>query len=67
MTVGCSIPRTVARCEQYLDFLARVIASEGDAGQIYIPLYERLLRELSEAQRDESVMSDLRRRLNKAA
>lgn len=67
MTVAGSIPRTVARCEQYLDFLARVIAREGDTGRIYISLYERMLRELAEAHRDDSVMSDLHRRLARAA
>ena len=47
------IPRTVERCELYLDRLALVVQRAGKNGAAFLPLVRRLERELAEAKAEE--------------
>jgi hypothetical protein len=57
------IPRTVAKCEQYLDVLARIASRPGANAANIALLYNRLERELAEARAEESVMNALAQRM----
>lgn len=57
------IPRTVETCNRYLDRLALVIERAGRDGAVYLPLVQRLERELAEAHAEEDVLARMRGRL----
>lgn len=49
VTNRCTKPRTVERCEAYLDKLAELIAQAGEDWVVYQPLVERLEQEIRQA------------------
>ncbi len=56
-TTNTEKPITPERIEAALDHLAEIMVAFGDAGAIYIPLYERLERELVAARATEAKMA----------
>lgn len=58
-----AIPRTVETCNRYLDRLALVIERAGKNGAAYLPLVERLERELAEVEAEEEALLRMRARL----
>lgn len=59
---GDPIPRTVERCEAYLDRLALIVERAGSNAAAFIPIIRRLERELAEARAEEDVLHRLRKR-----
>lgn len=53
------LPRTVDRCERYLDRLALVVERAGPDGSAFLPIARRLQRELAEAKGEERLLQDL--------
>lgn len=53
------LPRTVDRCELYLDRLALVVERAGPNGSAFLPIARRLERELAEAKGEERLLQDL--------
>jgi hypothetical protein len=60
---GQPIPRTVERCEAYLDRLALVVERAGGNAHAFLPILRRLERELAEARQEEEMLGSLKRRL----
>jgi hypothetical protein len=58
-----AIPRTVETCNRYLDRLALVIERAGRKGAVFLPLVERIERELAEAQAEDEALARIRGRL----
>ncbi len=61
------IPRTVERCECYLDCIALLVERAGDNGAAFLPIVRRLERELAEAQSEADVLQRLRERRLRAS
>ena len=57
------IPRTIETCNRYLDRLALVIERAGKNGAVFLPLVQRLERELAEALAEEEALARIRARL----
>ncbi|RDE07806.1 hypothetical protein, partial [Pelagibacterium lacus] len=47
------LPRTVERCERYLDRMALVLERAGDNASAFLPIVRRLERELAEAKAEQ--------------
>lgn len=64
---GAPIPRTVERCEAYLDRLALVVERAGNNAAAFLPIVRRLERELAEARSEQDVLHRLLERRRKPA
>ena len=53
------LPRTVDRCERYLDRLALVVERAGPNASAFLPIVRRLERELAEAKNEEGLLQKL--------
>lgn len=60
-------PVTIERIERAMDEVALAIGMAGDRGAIYLPVYERLERELQECRARQSTLSSVRVRLERLA
>lgn len=60
-------PVTIERIERAMDEVALAIDMAGDRGAIYLPIYERLERELVECRAKETTLSSVRARLERLA
>lgn len=60
-------PVTIERIERAMDEVARAIDMAGDRGTIYLPIYERLERELQECRAKQTTLSSVRARLERLA
>lgn len=56
------LPRTVTRCEQYLDRMALVLERAGDNAAAFLPIVRRLEKELAEAIAEEEILERMRLR-----
>ncbi|MCE1237064.1 MAG: hypothetical protein LWW93_11995 [Hyphomicrobiales bacterium] len=50
-------PVTAERIERALDGLARIMVDAGSEGGAYLPIYQRLERELAEMRADDDAMA----------
>lgn len=60
-------PVTIERIERAMDEVARAIDMAGDRGITYLPIYERLERELQECRAKQTTLSSVRARLERLA
>lgn len=60
------LPRTVERCERYLDRMALVLERAGDNAPAFLPIVRRLEKELAEAKAEEEILERMRQRREKA-
>tara|TARA_R100000365_G_scaffold3569_1_gene12276 strand:- start:2014 stop:2286 length:273 start_codon:yes stop_codon:yes gene_type:complete len=60
------LPRTVERCERYLDRMALVLERAGDNASAFLPIVRRLERELAEAKAEQEILERMRKRRDKA-
>lgn len=60
-------PITVERIERAMDEVALAISMAGDRGATYLPIYERLERELLEFRARQTTLSSVRARLERLA
>lgn len=58
-------PVTIERIERAMDEVALAIDMGGDRGVVYLPIYERLERELQECRVRQTTMSSVRGRLDR--
>ena len=58
---------TVERIERAMDEVALAIDMAGDKGTVYLPIYERLERELQECRNTQTTLSSVRARLRRLA
>ncbi|MGV3573728.1 MAG: hypothetical protein ACO1O4_01180 [Devosia sp.] len=58
-------PVTIERIERAMDEVALAIDMAGDRGTIYLPIYERLERELQECRAKQTTLSSVRARLER--
>lgn len=56
---------TVERIERAMDEVALAIDMAGDKGTVYLPIYERLERELQECRAKQTTLSSVRARLER--
>ena len=56
------LPRTVERCERYLDRMALVLERAGDNAAAFLPIVRRLERELAEAKAEQEILERMRKR-----
>lgn len=61
-----SEPITVERIERALDTLALVMVQSGEEGSVYLPIYQRLERELTELRAEEDAMSRVLARVRRS-
>ena len=55
---------TASDIELALDRLAQIMVADGEDGALYLPIYQRLERELVAAQKQEDAMERARARAN---
>lgn len=60
-------PVTIERIERAMDEVALAIDMAGDRGVVYLPIYERLERELQECRAKQTTLSSVKSRLQKLA
>lgn len=58
---------TVERIERAMDELALAIDMAGDKGTVYLPIYERLERELQLARQKKTSLASVKMRLQRLA
>lgn len=56
-------PITAERIEQYLDFLAGVMAKAGKNAELFLPIWKRLELELEKRREVEAMLSAARKRV----
>lgn len=60
-------PVTIERIERAMDEVAIAIDAAGDRGVVYLPIYERLERELQDCLARQTTLSSVRARLERLA
>lgn len=58
-------PVTIERIERAMDEVALAIDMAGDRGVVYLPIYERLERELSKLQETQGTLNAVMARLHR--
>lgn len=60
-------PVTIERIERAMDEVALAIDMAGDRGVVYLPIYERLDRELQACRATQTTLTSVRARLSRLA